>query len=423
MIKGGNVMRKILSLVIAFLIMLNLGLNNVSADSQEVKVYIDGVKINFDVSPVIDNGRTLVPIRAISEYLKYEVNWNNEKQEAEIENDGNIMVIGVNKTKYTKNGEIKEMDVPAKLINGRTLVPVRLISESFGCKVDWDNNTFSVYIKTQLDEAKQPAEKVWTPDFSDYSGGSINNPIGPNIAYADHKYAVQGKGIEYLEYQPTPNSQPEKIRLNSIRSYSKSEMEDYIKKYVDKSESQDWKAYSFEITYLEGTNNLNVNELLSANNFLKLNGEKYTDKTFIVYMGKRYDSDTELDLTIRKDKYKIILFVENNDETDGEPVLKISYDFGNNEKFMYVNPYKKGYDGLDEGKYTNDSSVKLDGDIINPNTQAYNKDRMKELQAERSRLVSQLNSALASNMGRESSYTKAIRDKIEDIDKEISKLQ
>ena len=46
----------------------------------------------------------------------------------------------------TKNGEIIELDVPAQIINDRTLVPVRAVSESFNCKVGWDEATQTVAI-------------------------------------------------------------------------------------------------------------------------------------------------------------------------------------------------------------------------------------------------------------------------------------
>lgn len=422
-------MRKILSLAMAFLIIFNLCLVNVSAYGQDIKVYIDGVKIDFDVSPVIDNGRTLVPIRAISEYLKYEVNWNNEKQEAEIENDGNVLLIGVNKTKYIKNGEIKEMDVPAKLVNGRTLVPVRLISESFGCKVDWDNDTFSVYIKTQPEEETQPAEKVWSPDFSDFSNGSINNPFCANLMYVGEDI-VKPSGYEFeykwLEYQPSNEDDVKKIKINSTHTIEGEDARDFIKKQIKKSKTdicepskeQTWWVHKVIIEYVDGIGRLNINKLINSENlYIKTGGKYETSQCFIIYEKELYGEDSLLEVEKNDKNYTFYLCTLVN-KSDKNPLLRILCSNGESAKYIHLNSYiKRDYKkqlGIDNNKYDSQQST---------NNSNSNYSDLKELQAERAQLVSQLNSALASNMGRESSYTKSIRDKIKDIDKEISKLK
>jgi len=121
--------------------------------TDEITVLIDGKKIEFDVKPMLINDRTLVPMRAIFENLGALVQWDDKTQTA-FGTDGNILIaFQIDNTLMTKsklNGENEKiiLDVPAKLINDRTLVPIRAISEAFDCKVDWVDETKTVVITT-----------------------------------------------------------------------------------------------------------------------------------------------------------------------------------------------------------------------------------------------------------------------------------
>lgn len=125
---------------------------------------INGVYAEFDVPPVIEEGRMLVPIRVISEQLEYEVFWDAEKSRVEIRNDGETLELFIGKKEYLENGTKKEMDVPARLTNGRTLVPIRLVSEEFGCTVRWieERKTAEIvkYETVNVRTAKELLEKI-----------------------------------------------------------------------------------------------------------------------------------------------------------------------------------------------------------------------------------------------------------------------
>ena len=105
-----------------------------------VSVFYNNEKVLFDQLPVIENGRTLVPLRAIFEKIGADVQWNGETQTV-IATKGNTSVsLTINNTTAIKNGENITLDVPAKIIGGRTLVPVRFVSDCFGVNVEWDGN-------------------------------------------------------------------------------------------------------------------------------------------------------------------------------------------------------------------------------------------------------------------------------------------
>ena len=101
-------------------------------------VFYNGEKIKFDQIPVIDNGRTLVPLRAIFEKLGAEVDWNGDTQTVTATKGDTSVSLTINNTTAAKNGEAVTLDVPAKIIGGRTLVPVRFVSDCFGVDVKWD---------------------------------------------------------------------------------------------------------------------------------------------------------------------------------------------------------------------------------------------------------------------------------------------
>lgn len=122
--------------------------NRVSAQPIEntIEVVLNGSSVVFDQPPVLTNGRTLVPLRAIFEALGADVDWNNDTQTVISHKDEKEIRLTIGENVMYINDEAKELDVPAMLINSRTLVPVRAVSESFGCDVDWNNDTQTVMI-------------------------------------------------------------------------------------------------------------------------------------------------------------------------------------------------------------------------------------------------------------------------------------
>ena len=106
-------------------------------------------KIEFDQIPVIEEGRTLVPLRAIFEAIGAEVDWDDNTKTVTVKKDGTEISLTIDDKTAVKNGEKVELDVPAKIVNGRTLVPVRFIADCFGVDVDWDGVMQKVSLTTK----------------------------------------------------------------------------------------------------------------------------------------------------------------------------------------------------------------------------------------------------------------------------------
>ena len=106
---------------------------------EKITTYLNNEQLNFDILPITENDRTLVPMRAIFEALGAEVEWENETQTATATKDGIKVSVTIDSNRMQKNGEEIKLDVPARLVgDSRTLVPLRAISEAFGCRVEWD---------------------------------------------------------------------------------------------------------------------------------------------------------------------------------------------------------------------------------------------------------------------------------------------
>ncbi|NLD45833.1 MAG: copper amine oxidase N-terminal domain-containing protein [Clostridiaceae bacterium] len=109
-----------------------------SLGEKPVKVYLNGKKLNFDSVPVIENGRTLVPMRAIFEALGAEVTWDDRNKSVTCFKEKKSITLTIGNTQAVLNNEKYTLGVPPRIVNGRTLVPLRFISESLGTEVLWD---------------------------------------------------------------------------------------------------------------------------------------------------------------------------------------------------------------------------------------------------------------------------------------------
>ena len=113
----------------------------------EVSVLLDGEKLIFDVPPYVESSRVMLPMRVIFEALGATVDYNAGKITAQKGQTVVRMELGSDKMQVAE--EIKTLDVPARAQSGRTLLPLRAVSEALGCKVDWNNATKTVTITTE----------------------------------------------------------------------------------------------------------------------------------------------------------------------------------------------------------------------------------------------------------------------------------
>ena len=118
---------------------------------KEVKVFVDGEQLeNLDMPAVIIDGRTLVPLRAIFEKMGAKVKWDPDLKMITAETEDKNIVMFIDNKAGVVNGNAFNMDVAPKIINDRTMVPVRAIAEAIGASVLWDDETRTVRVETYV---------------------------------------------------------------------------------------------------------------------------------------------------------------------------------------------------------------------------------------------------------------------------------
>ncbi|MEA2552226.1 MAG: hypothetical protein QOJ65_402 [Fimbriimonadaceae bacterium] len=119
------------------------------AMGQQIKTMVNGEAVHFsDVQPMSVNGRVLVPVRGVFEQMGVNVDWNPATKQVYANGNGKEVILYVGKRVAQVDGRTVDLDVPARMYHGRTMVPLRFISESMGAQVNWDPNYRTVAINT-----------------------------------------------------------------------------------------------------------------------------------------------------------------------------------------------------------------------------------------------------------------------------------
>lgn len=185
-------MKKIISFLLSICMILSLTLTACAAEEKQTEnnttiilkigsptITVNGNDMPIDEQgtvPVIVNDRTLLPVRAVVEQMGGTVDWNGETQEVTLIYGEDEIKLTIGSTEALLNGEKQTLDVAPTVTNGRTMLPIRFIAESFKFKVEWNESERSVTItntKTavenpakQLEEMKEPTSKSLVVYFS-----------------------------------------------------------------------------------------------------------------------------------------------------------------------------------------------------------------------------------------------------------------
>lgn len=115
---------------------------------------INGVPTVIDPPPMIISGRTMVPLRFLSEAFGMNIEWIASSRQIDIkwtetvggQRISHYMKMWPDKKIYNLDGKAMSLDVPAQIVNGRTLVPLRFVGEAFGAEFEWDGTTRTVTV-------------------------------------------------------------------------------------------------------------------------------------------------------------------------------------------------------------------------------------------------------------------------------------
>jgi len=141
-------MKRIIALV--FMIVILIVPCEILAMDVEISVTLDGAEIQFDVPPQIVEGRTMVPMRAIFEAIGAEIEWDDVTRTVCSVGDGLMFSLTVGDPIMIRNYESVTMDAVPFICNGRTMIPIRIIAETFGYIVEWDGESRCVEITNPI---------------------------------------------------------------------------------------------------------------------------------------------------------------------------------------------------------------------------------------------------------------------------------
>lgn len=184
-------MRNLLKTVLFSLLCILIVFVAVSA-ADYTKVSVNGEYIEMDQKPIFKDDRILIPVRAVGEALKCKVEWDHDTQTATLNSGATELKITIGETKMNKTNISRnpidipiELEVPAFIENGRTMLPLRAVSEALFLDVNWDEEERTVVVNDKYDF------------IGIETAGYIRVDIGDKMGFID----IDGNIVIPIEYE------------------------------------------------------------------------------------------------------------------------------------------------------------------------------------------------------------------------------
>lgn len=230
-------LKRVITLMLALVIISSCTFSTKSDAARAIRLIVNGVDITELSEPRIEQDRTLVPIRFISEQLGAIVTWDNANRTVKVDKDGNSFLLRIDSrlVQYNNGSSYEITDVAPKIINERTFVPLRLVSNALNININWDqanryvlvdsdkptevDSGFKVNIITQnandTINGKTSLQMTSSPTFAKLEGSVKYLLLDPDTA----KGFVIGRGEEVLgayEYLPRLEHNGNKVLVGAI---------------------------------------------------------------------------------------------------------------------------------------------------------------------------------------------------------------
>lgn len=122
---------------------------NIKLKLNSYEIEVNTFTKTIETAPIVQEGRTFIPIRSILEEAGANIIWNKEDNKATIELGKGMIELWLNQKVYFVNGWRYEFDASPRIINGRTMIPLRGLFEKLGFKVIWDKDTEEISISSE----------------------------------------------------------------------------------------------------------------------------------------------------------------------------------------------------------------------------------------------------------------------------------
>lgn len=151
---------------------------------------INGTKLDCSVPPIVFNDYSVVPARDVFETLGATVLWRAENERVIVQYEGTEIILQINNQTAYKNGISEKMPIAPKIINSKTMIPARYVSESLGFDVKFDSKTDTILITTPVKE-EEPEKPVYVSRLMSYSAGEKDGAFSAvfNLSSGNVKYS------------------------------------------------------------------------------------------------------------------------------------------------------------------------------------------------------------------------------------------
>lgn len=164
-------------------------LAQISLAKTNIKILVNNTEIYSDVKPFITNGTTYVPLRLISEALKTDsITWNQNTQSVTIKKGSDTLIFFINKNYAFVNNVRKNITGTPIINNNRTFVPLRIISENLDASVNWNENDNTVSITTSTKPSNNSPSSSTTSKPSNNSTSNSSTPKPSNSSTSNSTY-------------------------------------------------------------------------------------------------------------------------------------------------------------------------------------------------------------------------------------------
>lgn len=324
-----------LMLLLIFVLILNLGVpiysqaenetqafEGISYDKTgEIRVIVDGNQLIFDTAPIIVEGRTLVPMRAIFEALGLSVQWNESDRTVKGTGEGIVVQLGIGSNKAIVNGVEQILDVPAMLIGGRTMVPLRFLSSSLGYNVVWiEESQLILLSKGPIVEWRYGGFEAAEP-YKEYEYKYING-----VATTEYRYTGTLKQVELVDLFRKDGSIIPNVPDFMLKNYGFewSQISPYVGKtwwiHIDQLEETTRNSKLFaenlEKVYMD-----DLEELKTSGGYLRITVEEHL---FSLDMWRKLINDTKSEISKIEDEKLLNKVIIDRFDT----ILKISIEDG-----------------------------------------------------------------------------------------------
>lgn len=224
---------------LVFLVLLLTFLASSVFAENEISLYINDEFIECDVAPTIVNNRTLCPTRAIFDAFGALVSWDGEKRQVSIKKDDTDIILTVDYQVATLNQDSVVLDTPPTIISDRCMVPIRFISETLGCDVEWNEEERSVHItKKDMSVDNIKLEK----SGEDFSVVKIiyNGTKNPNVFFLDHSNCIV---MDFYDTKLSFSDGNSPVDNEIIKEVRFAQHEDYARVVIECKEKQEYTSY------------------------------------------------------------------------------------------------------------------------------------------------------------------------------------